>query len=89
LCWRQPLARLREPWSSPSDQGLDPRRDASPPWTPPSCTGWTAKGAGVLVALAARFSYGGSADALLARFAAISTLKGLRRWSVTEGVGGR
>jgi hypothetical protein len=43
----------------------------------------------VLVALAARFSYGGSADALLARFAAISTLKGLRRWSVTEGVGGR
>src|SRR6476659_3680274 len=29
-----------------------------------------------LVALAARFSYGGSADALLARFAAISTLKG-------------
>jgi hypothetical protein len=39
----------------------------------------------VLVALAARFSYGGSADALLARFAAISTLKGLRYWSVTEG----
>jgi hypothetical protein len=39
----------------------------------------------VLVALAARFSYGGSSDALLAHFGAISTLKGLRYWSVTEG----
>ena len=51
----------------------------------PRSTGWTAKGAGVLVALAARFSYGGSSDALLAHFGAISTLKGLRYWSVTEG----
>jgi hypothetical protein len=39
----------------------------------------------VLVALAARFSYGGGSDALLARFGAISSLKGLRYWSVTEG----
>jgi hypothetical protein len=39
----------------------------------------------VLVALAARFSYGGDSDTLLARFGAISTLKGLQYWSVTEG----
>ena len=61
------------------------RRDPSPPWTPPSCTGWTEKGAGVLVALAARFPYSRSSDALLARFGAVSALKGLQYWSVTEG----
>jgi hypothetical protein len=39
----------------------------------------------VLVALAARFPYSGNSEALLARFGAISSLKGLRYWSVTEG----
>ena len=54
-------------------------------WKPPSCVGWSAQGDGVLVALAGRFAYKGSADDLLKRFGAISTLKGLKYWSVTEG----
>ena len=50
---------------------------------PPACTGWTAKGAGVLVAVAGSFS-DGSSDDLLKRFGSISRLEGLRYWSVTE-----
>ncbi|MGH6825451.1 MAG: DUF6675 family protein [Methyloceanibacter sp.] len=54
-------------------------------WTPPACAGFTAKGDGVLVAVAGSFPFTGSADALLARFGAVSALKGLKYWSVTEG----
>ena len=54
-------------------------------WTPPACTGFTTKGDGVLVAVAGSFPFTGSADALLARFGAVSALKGLKYWSVTEG----
>jgi hypothetical protein len=54
-------------------------------WTPPACTHLTAKGDGVLVAVAGSFSFTASADALLARFGAVSALKGLKYWSVTEG----
>ncbi len=59
------------------------RREQTAPWAPPACTGWTAKGAGVLVAVAGSFS-GGSGDDLLKRFASISRLQGLRYWSVSE-----
>jgi len=52
---------------------------------PPACTGFAAKGDGVLVAVAGSFPFTGSADDLLARFGAISSLKGLKYWSVTEG----
>jgi len=54
-------------------------------WTPPACAGFTAKGDGVLVAVAGSFQFTGSVDALLARFGAVSALKGLKYWSVTEG----
>jgi len=54
-------------------------------WTPPACAGFTTKGDGVLVAVAGSFPFTGSADALLARFGAVSALKGLKYWSVTEG----
>jgi hypothetical protein len=54
-------------------------------WTPPACTGFTAKSDGVLVAVAGSFPFTGSADALLARFGAVSALKGLKYWSMTEG----
>ncbi|HEY6655768.1 MAG TPA: DUF6675 family protein [Methyloceanibacter sp.] len=54
-------------------------------WTPPVCAGFTAKGDGVLVAVAGSFPFTGSVDALLARFGAVSALKGLKYWSVTEG----
>ncbi len=59
------------------------RRTQTAPWVPPACTGWSAKGAGVLVAVAGSFS-DGSSDDLLKRFGAISSLEGLRYWSVTE-----
>ena len=59
------------------------RREQTAPWVPPACTGWAAKGAGVLVAVAGSFS-GGSGDDLLKRFASISRLQGLRYWSVSE-----
>lgn len=52
-------------------------------WTPPACTGWSAE-SGVLVALAGRFRFEGSAKDLLARFGAISTLRGMRYWSVSD-----
>ena len=54
-------------------------------WTPPACTGFTARGDGVLVAIAGSFPFTASADDLLARFGAVSALKGLKYWSVTEG----
>ena len=59
------------------------RREQTAPWVPPACTGWTAKGAGVLVAVAGSFS-DGSSDDLLKRFGSISRLEGLRYWSVSE-----
>jgi hypothetical protein len=54
-------------------------------WTPPACTGFTAKGEGVLVAVAGSFPFKGNVDDLLQRFGAVSALKGLKYWSVTEG----
>jgi hypothetical protein len=54
-------------------------------WKPPSCVGWSAKDDGVLVALAGCFADKRSTDDLLKRFGAISTLKGLKYWSVTDG----
>jgi hypothetical protein len=54
-------------------------------WKPPSCVGWSAKDGGVLVALAGRFTHKGGTDDLLKHFGAISALKGLQYWSVTDG----
>lgn len=54
-------------------------------WKPPSCLGWAAKDDGVLVALAGRFRSRGTSDDLLKHFGAISTLKDLKYWSVTDG----
>jgi hypothetical protein len=52
-------------------------------WVPPACTGWSAR-TGVLVAVAGQFRYTGTADDILLEAGAISTLKGIRYWSVTE-----
>jgi hypothetical protein len=54
-------------------------------WKPPACVGWEAKDDGVLVTLAGRFHFKGTTDELLKRFGAISSLKGLQYWSVTDG----
>lgn len=53
-------------------------------WTPPPCTGWRDTGSSLVVALAGAFTHAGTIDELLNRFGAISTLSGIRYWSVTD-----
>ena len=82
----------RPPCATPSPYPDFPEQGAPPnvevwhsngTWKPPACTGWTTE-SGVLVALAGRFRFEGSADDLLVRFGAISTLRGMRYWSVSD-----
>src|SRR5689334_20533369 len=47
-------------------------------WSPPHCTGWTGSDFRIIVALAGRFRDRVTADQLLARFGAISSLVGVR-----------
>jgi len=53
-------------------------------WTPPPCIGWTDGVGNLLVALAGTFHFAGGADKLLDRIGAVSTLRGIRYWSVTD-----
>jgi hypothetical protein len=53
-------------------------------WMPPTCTAWHGNSATLVVGLAARFYNPENADALLARIGAISALRGVRYWSVTD-----
>ena len=53
-------------------------------WSPPACTAWPTASATLVVALAGRFSNAGSADAILARIGAISSLREVRYWSITD-----
>src|SRR5262249_11589056 len=54
-------------------------------WVPPACIGWpSSQRYRLVVALAGTFRHDGDADLLLARFGAISTMRGLRYWSVTD-----
>lgn len=55
-----------------------------PDWTPPNCTPWRRGAATIVTGLAGHFEYAGSADAMLARFGAISSLVEVRYWSVTD-----
>ena len=58
-------------------------RELGDHWRPPACTGW-APAAGSLVALAGKFRFEGNADDLLTRLGAISALRGIRYWSVSD-----
>ena len=53
-------------------------------WTVPSCTAWHGSSATLVVGLAARFHNTSGGDVLLSRIGAISSLRGVRYWSVTE-----
>jgi hypothetical protein len=53
-------------------------------WTPPGCTPWQAGSATLVVALAGRFRETGDIDAILARIGAISSLRQVRYWSITD-----
>lgn len=53
-------------------------------WRPPACSGWTAPGFRLLVAVAGSFREDGGVDGLLARFGAVSMLSGVRFWSTSD-----
>lgn len=50
----------------------------------PNCFDWASWRSSLVVAVAGRIRAAGGADALLARFAAISSLQGIQYWSVTD-----
>jgi hypothetical protein len=79
----EPVPAYSAPGAPPNSQVWTSAEFGS--WTLSACTGFAAKGNGVLVAVAGSFPFKGSAEALLARFGAVSALKGLKYWSVTEG----
>lgn len=53
-------------------------------WTPPACTPWPAGNASVVTALSGYFHSEGGINVLKARIGAISSLLGVRYWSVTD-----
>ncbi|TDH57922.1 hypothetical protein E2C06_35350 [Dankookia rubra] len=56
----------------------------APEWTASACTGWASPHPILLVTLAGSFRYEGGAPDLLARFGRISSLRGIRYWSVGD-----
>ena len=74
------------PYPASGQETIRAWQDADLPagWTAAPCAGWPDSGARMVVALSASFAHEGSGDALLARFAAVSSLRGLRYWSVTD-----
>jgi hypothetical protein len=54
-------------------------------WTPPECSGWAPSShSKFILAMAGSFRFDGTADQLVARIGAISTLRRVRYWSVTD-----
>jgi hypothetical protein len=56
----------------------------APGWTASACTGWASARPTLLVALAGSFRHEGGAADLLAAFGRISSLRGIRYWSVGD-----
>ena len=53
-------------------------------WTPPDCAGWTVAAPALVLGLAGRFSFAGGVDEMLVRIGAVSSLRGIQYWSVTD-----
>lgn len=53
-------------------------------WTAPGCAGWASARSTLLVGVAGSFQQDGGADGLLAAFGRVSTLRGMRYWSVSD-----
>jgi len=82
----RPPCDSTSPYPSFPEQGAAPNVHVwhlSGTWKPPACTDWPAE-SGVLVALAGRFRFEGTSDDLLERFGAVSTLRGVRYWSISD-----
>jgi hypothetical protein len=74
-----PVPAYAAPQASPAVRAW-----TDPAWTPPACLGWPPGRSKLIVALAGSFPHAGEAQTLLARFGAVSSLRGLRYWSVTD-----
>ena len=53
--------------------------------TASECGAWIAARSNLVIALAGRFSFPGSADDLMMRFARLSAFRGIRYWSISDG----
>jgi Family of unknown function (DUF6675) len=63
------------------------KREEAARWVPPACVDWPSlQRYRLIVALAGNFRHDGDATDLLARFGAISAMRGLHYWSVTDKV---
>jgi hypothetical protein len=80
-------AGAEPPFAAPGALNLATWRDGDPTAVirPPDCSNWVGWGSSLVVALAGTFRAEGGADAVLARFAAVSSLRGIRYWSVSDG----
>jgi len=58
--------------------------DALPAWRGPGCAAWTSADYSAVVALSGDFAFNGTADDLLLRFGRISSMVGIRYWSVGD-----
>jgi hypothetical protein len=55
-----------------------------PSWQAPGCLPWPRERVRLVVALAGSFRHKGDGTSLVSRFGAISSMRGIRYWSVTE-----
>src|SRR4051812_21672935 len=53
-------------------------------WTPPACTAWKGGSATLAAGLAGRFRDASDTNAMLARIGAISSLRSVSYWSITD-----
>jgi hypothetical protein len=75
------------PGLAPAEPGTAPRVAVwsdNANWRPPSCTGWSAAGFRLLLAVTASFRSDENVDGLLTRFGAVSSLAGVRFWSDSD-----
>jgi hypothetical protein len=80
-CGAAPIPAYPDPGARPAVQAF---AGANLDWSPPGCTGWSSPGAKMLVALAASFRAEGDVDDFAARFGAITRLRGVQYWSVSD-----
>jgi hypothetical protein len=82
-CGETPAPAYPDPGAGAAVQALtDASLDAN--WMPPDCAGWTSPGAKVLVGLAASFRDEATVDDLVARLGAITRLRAIKYWSVSD-----
>ena len=81
-CGREPVPAYARPDAPPNVRTLS--GDELVSWVPADCTAWPKATGGLLIALAGSFRFGGTSDKLLARFGAVSGMRGAHYWSVTD-----